>query len=132
VGATLSLRIVGDVTVIDIAGQIKLGEGAVSLRNAVRDLVAKDQKRILVNLGDVPYIDSSGVGELVAGYTTVTNVSFRQGCVGPSDLRFFLARMRRTEVRPMLSRRAISDLLMPWRYRFRSNDRGDLHENVAS
>jgi anti-sigma B factor antagonist len=73
VGATLSFRLVGDVTVVDVAGQIKLGEGAASLRDAVRDLVAKDQKKILLNLGEVPYIDSSGVGELVAGFTTVTN-----------------------------------------------------------
>jgi anti-sigma B factor antagonist len=73
VAAVLSLRRVGDVTVIDIAGQIKLDEDAVSLRDAVRDLAAKDQKKILVNLVEVPYIDSSGVGELVAGFTTVTN-----------------------------------------------------------
>jgi anti-sigma B factor antagonist len=73
VAAALSLRRVGDVTVIDIVGQLKLDEDAVSLRDAVRDLVAKDQKKILVNLGEVPYIDSSGIGELVAGFTTVTN-----------------------------------------------------------
>ena len=72
-GAALSLRLVGDVTVIDIAGQMKLDEDAFSLRDAVRNLVAKDQKKILINLGEVPYIDSSGVGELVAGFTTVTN-----------------------------------------------------------
>lgn len=72
-GAALSLRLVGDVTVIDIVGQLKFDEDAVSLRDAVRDLVAKDRKKILVNLGEVPYIDSSGVGELVAGFTTVTN-----------------------------------------------------------
>ena len=63
----------GDVTVIDIGGQIKLGQGAVSLRDAVRDLISRDQKKILVNLGEVSYIDSSGIGELVAGFTTVTN-----------------------------------------------------------
>jgi anti-sigma B factor antagonist len=73
VRAELSLRLVGDVTVIDIAGQMRLDEDAVSLRDAVRDLVAKGQNKILVNLGEVPYIDSSGVGELVAGFTTVTN-----------------------------------------------------------
>ena len=72
-GAALSLRLVGDVTVIDIAGQMKLDEDAFSLREAVRNLVAKDQKKILINLGEVPYVDSSGIGELVAGFTTVTN-----------------------------------------------------------
>jgi anti-sigma B factor antagonist len=73
VSTTLSFREVGDVTVIDVAGQIKLGEGAVSVRDAVRQLVGRNQKRILVNLGEVTYIDSSGIGELVAGFTTVTN-----------------------------------------------------------
>ena len=72
---TLSFRELGDVTVIDVAGQIKLGEGAVSVRDAVRQLLAKNQKRILVNLGEVTYIDSSGIGELVAAFTTVTNQS---------------------------------------------------------
>jgi anti-sigma B factor antagonist len=52
---------------------MKFDEDAFSLRDAVRDLVAKDRKKILVNLGEVPYIDSSGVGELVAGFTSVTN-----------------------------------------------------------
>jgi anti-sigma B factor antagonist len=73
VSTTLSFRELGDVTVIDVAGQIKLGEGAVSVRDAVRQLVGRNQKRILVNLGEVTYIDSSGIGELVAAFTTVTN-----------------------------------------------------------
>jgi anti-sigma B factor antagonist len=55
-GAALSIRLMGDVTVIDIAGQMKLDEDAFSLRDAVRNLVAKDQKKILINLGEVPYI----------------------------------------------------------------------------
>jgi anti-sigma B factor antagonist len=71
--ATFNFRQVGDVTVIDAAGQIKLGDGADGFRNAVRELIAKDQKRILVNLADVTYIDSCGIGELVAGFTTVRN-----------------------------------------------------------
>jgi anti-sigma B factor antagonist len=64
---------VGDVTVIDVAGRITLGEGSSALREALRDLVGKNQKKILLNLGDVTYIDSSGIGELVSGFTTVTN-----------------------------------------------------------
>jgi anti-sigma B factor antagonist len=64
---------VGDVTVIDVAGRITLGEGSSALREALRDLVTKNQKKILLNLGDVTYIDSSGIGELVSGFTTVTN-----------------------------------------------------------
>jgi len=64
---------VGDVTVIDVAGRITLGEGSSALRDALRELVTKNQKKILLNLGDVSYIDSSGIGELVSGFTTVTN-----------------------------------------------------------
>ena len=69
----LTTRQVGDVTVIDVAGRITLGEGSSVLRDALRDMVSKNQKKILLNLGDVSYIDSSGIGELVSGFTTVTN-----------------------------------------------------------
>ena len=69
----LNNRQVGDVTVMDVAGRITLGEGSSALREALRDLVGKDHKKILLNLGDVTYIDSSGIGELVSGFTTVTN-----------------------------------------------------------
>ena len=69
----LTTRQVGDVTVIDVAGRITLGEGSSVLRDALRDLVNKNQKKILLNLGEVSYIDSSGIGELVSGFTTVTN-----------------------------------------------------------
>jgi anti-sigma B factor antagonist len=69
----LTNRQVGDVTVIDVAGRITLGEGSSTLRDALRDLVKKDHKKILLNLGDVTYIDSSGIGELVSAYTTITN-----------------------------------------------------------
>jgi anti-sigma B factor antagonist len=64
---------VGDVSVIDVSGRITLGEGSSTLRDALRELVTKGQKKILLNLGDVSYIDSSGIGELVSGFTTVTN-----------------------------------------------------------
>ncbi len=66
-------RQVGDVSVVDVAGRITLGEGASTLRETIRGLVAKGQKKILLNLGDVSYIDSSGIGELVSGFTTVAN-----------------------------------------------------------
>ncbi len=69
----LSVRKVGDVTVIDAVGRITLGEGASSFRDTIRDLVAKGEKKIVLNLGDVSYIDSSGIGELVSAFTTVTN-----------------------------------------------------------
>jgi anti-sigma B factor antagonist len=73
VSIKLSTRQVGDVSVVDVAGRITLGEGSSALRDMMRDLVSKSQKKILLNLGDVSYIDSSGIGELVSGFTTVTN-----------------------------------------------------------
>lgn len=66
-------REISGVTVIDMSGRITLGEGSAMLREMVRDLLSKGQKRIVLNLGDVNYIDSSGIGELVSGYTTVKN-----------------------------------------------------------
>jgi anti-sigma B factor antagonist len=73
VSVKLNTRQVGDVTVIDVAGRITLGEGSSAMRDALRDLVTKNQKKILLNLGEVSYIDSSGIGDLVSGFTTVTN-----------------------------------------------------------
>jgi anti-sigma B factor antagonist len=69
----LNTRQVGNVSVIDVAGRITLGEGSAALRETLREMVAKNQNKILLNLADVTYIDSSGIGELVSGYTTVTN-----------------------------------------------------------
>lgn len=66
-------RQVGGVTVLDISGRITLGEGNVILREIVRDLAEKGHKRIVLNLGEVQYIDSSGVGELVKSHTTIRN-----------------------------------------------------------
>lgn len=70
-----STRQVSGVTIVDMSGRITLGEGSVILRDAIKDLLAKGQKKILLNLGDVSYIDSSGIGELVSGYTAVKNKS---------------------------------------------------------
>ena len=69
----LTIRQVGDVTVIDAAGRITLGEGASTFRDEIKNLAAKGNQKLLLNLGDVSYIDSSGIGELVSGFTTVTN-----------------------------------------------------------
>ena len=68
-----SIRQVDGITIVDCSGRITLGEGSVILRDAVRDLLAKNQKKILLNLGEVTYIDSSGIGELVSAFTTVRN-----------------------------------------------------------
>ena len=68
-----SLRTVDGIAVLDLSGRITLGEGSVILRDSIRDLISKGQKKILLNLGDVTYIDSSGIGELVSAFTTVAN-----------------------------------------------------------
>jgi anti-sigma B factor antagonist len=73
VSVKLNTRQVGDVSVVDVAGRITLGEGSSALRDLMREMVGKGQKNILLNLGDVSYIDSSGIGELVSGFTTVAN-----------------------------------------------------------
>ncbi len=69
----LTIRQVGEVTVIDASGRITLGDGASTLRDEIRDLATKGDKKILMNLSEVSYIDSSGIGELVSGFTTITN-----------------------------------------------------------
>ncbi|HTG58074.1 MAG TPA: STAS domain-containing protein [Terriglobia bacterium] len=66
-------RQVDSVNVVDLSGRITLGEGCSQLRELIRDLLAKGHKNILLNLGEVTYIDSSGIGELVSGFTAVSN-----------------------------------------------------------
>jgi anti-sigma B factor antagonist len=66
-------RQVDGVTIVDCSGRITLGEGSVVLRDTVRDLLSKGNKKILLNLAEVNYIDSSGIGELVSAFTTVKN-----------------------------------------------------------
>ena len=68
-----STRQVDGVTIVDLSGRITLGEGSVILRDTVRELIGKGNKKIVLNLGDVNYIDSSGIGELVSAFTTVRN-----------------------------------------------------------
>jgi anti-sigma B factor antagonist len=65
-------RQAGDVTILDMNGSVRMGEGAIALRNSIRGLVDGGKNRILLNLGGVKNIDSSGIGELIANYTTVS------------------------------------------------------------
>jgi anti-sigma B factor antagonist len=69
----IDARTVGDVQVLDCSGKITLGEGTMAIRNKVREVLKEGGKKIILNLGDVNYIDSSGIGELVSTFTTVTN-----------------------------------------------------------
>jgi len=73
VALAIASREVDGVTVLDLSGRITLGEGSVQLRDSIRDLIGKGQMRILLDLGDVNYIDSSGLGELVSAYTSAKN-----------------------------------------------------------
>jgi anti-sigma B factor antagonist len=66
-------RQVEGVSIVDLNGRITLGEGSVVLRDTVRNLLSEDRKKILLNLAEVTYIDSSGIGELVSAYTQVKN-----------------------------------------------------------
>jgi anti-sigma B factor antagonist len=69
----INVRLIGDVQVVDWSGKITLGEETIAVRNTVRDIVNSGGKKLVLNLANVNYIDSSGVGELVSTYTTVTN-----------------------------------------------------------
>jgi anti-sigma B factor antagonist len=68
-------RVVNNVTILDLKGKITLGEGDEALKDKINSLVLQNHRRILLNLADVPYIDSAGLGEIVRTYTTVS----RQG-----------------------------------------------------
>ena len=69
----VATRQVDGITILDLSGRITLGEGSVTLRDAVHDVLAKGSKKILLNLENISYIDSSGIGELVSGFTSVKN-----------------------------------------------------------
>src|SRR5882762_2024008 len=68
----INARQAGDITILDLNGSVRMGEGAVALRNSIRGLIDGGKKKILLNLGGVKNIDSSGIGELIANYTTLT------------------------------------------------------------
>jgi anti-sigma B factor antagonist len=65
-------RTVGDVTVLDMQGKLLIGEGDELLRERINNLVESGKTRIVLNLGEVPYMDSAGLGEVVRCYTTVS------------------------------------------------------------
>jgi len=71
----VSERQAGDVTILDLSGEVRIGDSSVALRDNIRRLADGGKNKLLLNLAGVKYIDSSGIGELIANYTTVT----RQG-----------------------------------------------------
>jgi anti-sigma B factor antagonist len=69
----ISERTIGDVVIVDVSGKVTLGDGGdVTLRDKMRSLIQQGQKKVLLNLGDVSYVDSAGLGEIVQSYATVT------------------------------------------------------------
>ncbi len=70
---TIDTRSVNGVTILDVHGKVTIGEGSREVREKIRALLENGNKNILMNLGDVSYVDSAGIGELVSSYTTVTN-----------------------------------------------------------
>jgi anti-sigma B factor antagonist len=67
------LRHVGDVAILDLAGRLTIGESAGALRSQVKELVHQGEKKVLLNLKDVSYVDSAGLGEMIAAFASVTN-----------------------------------------------------------
>ena len=63
-------RVVGGVSILDLSGKIVLGEGDVQVKERIKDLLSDGQRRILLNLAEVNYIDSAGLGTLIGSYTT--------------------------------------------------------------
>ncbi len=70
---TIDTRSVNGVTILDVHGNVTIGEGSREVREKIRELLENGNKNILMNLGDVSSVDSAGIGELVSSYTTVTN-----------------------------------------------------------
>ncbi|HXH71149.1 MAG TPA: STAS domain-containing protein [Pyrinomonadaceae bacterium] len=68
-------RQAGDVTILDMNGKVTIGEGSIALRTTIRRLLGEGKKKILLNLGSVGYVDSSGIGELVSSFTAVNKES---------------------------------------------------------
>jgi len=68
---TITERKVGDVTILDVEGKILLGEGDVQLKRKIDELIERKENKLLLNLANVPYMDSGGLGEIVRSYTTV-------------------------------------------------------------
>jgi anti-sigma B factor antagonist len=80
----LNTRHVGDVMVIDVSGRITLGEGSSAIRDEMRGLATSGTRKVLLNLEDVSYIDTSGIGELVAGLTSVAKTGGAMKLLNPT------------------------------------------------
>jgi anti-sigma B factor antagonist len=69
----INIRETADATILDMSGRLSLGEALAELRDTIREALVGDQKNIVLNLAEVSHIDSSGLGQLIGSYATVTN-----------------------------------------------------------
>jgi len=67
----ISVRQAGDVAILDLGGKVTIGEGSIALRTAVRNLIAEGKTKVLLNMSDISYCDSSGIGELVSSFSAI-------------------------------------------------------------
>jgi anti-sigma B factor antagonist len=81
---TVSERIIDNVTILDIAGNVTLNDGSEQVRDKVRSVLQQGQKFLLVNLSKVSYMDSAGLGELVQAYSTVAKQGGKLKLVSPT------------------------------------------------
>lgn len=81
----LTVRQIGDVSVVDAAGRLTLGEGTNAVRDTVRDLVAGGNKKLVLNLAGITHMDSAGIGELVTGFTMAAASGGRLKLLGLTD-----------------------------------------------
>jgi len=78
-----AVRHTGDVAIVDVSGRITLGEGSGLVRNTIKDILKEGRKSILLNMQNVTYIDSAGLGELVGAYASVTHAGGRIKLLNP-------------------------------------------------
>ncbi len=82
--ASLTTRQIGDISVVDVAGRITLGESSKAMRDTIRGLMCGNQKNVLLNLSEVTYIDSAGIGELVSSLTSAASMGGKLKLLKPS------------------------------------------------
>ena len=93
----VNVRMVGPVSIIDLSGKITIGEGDVVLRDRVSELLDNDQKHILLNLAKVSYMDSAGIGELVACYKRAREKDGNVKLLNPSGKVYDLLQLTKLE-----------------------------------
>ncbi len=93
----VNVRMVGPVSIIDLSGKITIGEGDVVLRDRVSELLDNDQKHILLNLAKVSYMDSAGIGELVACYKRAREKEGNVKLLNPSGKVYDLLQLTKLE-----------------------------------